>query len=462
MRAGGSAAGVRLAALTAAVAVCLVAGAQVAAAEPPPTDPAAPTAAPTETAAPAAPADPAAPTAAAVPADPAVPTGAGPEPVDPDAPTAEEIDAATAAADDVVRQLAGLADELARVQAEADAAHAAAAIAMDTYQSQQAEYEAAQAAADSARTVLAEAEADLAAAHEELVAFARAGYIQGTTSPGLQAMLSSDDPAQLIERAVLLEHAGGEKADVLVRFTVAEHVAESAADAAEQTLDRAAVLHQRAAEALAAAEEVEADTRRQVSAVEAARTEVLAELARVQQDLTDLLGARDAALVYEQQLAGIEGLSDAGEVGLPLGEVAGPGAPAAVVAAIDAALRTVGTPYAWGGGTLTGPGPGFGVDEGVVGFDCSGLTRFAYAKAGVGIARNSRAQYATLPKVARGDLRPGDLVFWANDVTQPSTIHHVALYLGNGRIIEAPHSGAQVRVRSMYWSGYIGAARPSA
>ena len=97
----------------------------------------------------------------------------------------------------------------------------------------------------------------------------------------------------------------------------------------------------------------------------------------------------------------------------------------------------------------------------MVGFDCSGLTRFAYAQADVGVARNSRAQYATLPKVARGDLQPGDLVFWANDVTDPGTIHHVALYLGGNRIVEAPHSGARVSVRPMYWSGYIGAARPT-
>ena len=147
---------------------------------------------------------------------------------------------------------------------------------------------------------------------------------------------------------------------------------------------------------------------------------------------------------------------------MPLGELAGAGSSSAVMAAIEAAVRAVGTQYAWGGGTLTGPGPGFGIDAGVVGYDCSGLTRYAYARADVGIARNSRAQYATLPKVDRADLRPGDLVFWATDVTEPSTIHHVALYLGSGRIVEAPHSGATVGVRSMYWSGYIGAVRPSA
>jgi cell wall-associated NlpC family hydrolase len=147
---------------------------------------------------------------------------------------------------------------------------------------------------------------------------------------------------------------------------------------------------------------------------------------------------------------------------VPLGPLAGLGSSSAAAAAIEAALRAVGTPYAWGGGTPTGAGPGFGVDTGVVGFDCSGLTRFAYAQADIGIARNSRAQYATLPKVARSDLEPGDLVFWATDVTDPSTIHHVALYLGSGRIVEAPHSGAQVSVRPMYWSGFIGAVRPSA
>jgi cell wall-associated NlpC family hydrolase len=150
-------------------------------------------------------------------------------------------------------------------------------------------------------------------------------------------------------------------------------------------------------------------------------------------------------------------------VDLPLGSIrAGAGSSPAITTAIEAALRAVGTPYAWGGGTLFGPGVGFGIDAGVVGFDCSGLTRFAYAQAEIGVARNSRAQYATLPKVARSDLQPGDLVFWANDVTDPTTIHHVALYLGSGYIVEAPYSGARVRVRSMYWSGYIGAVRPSA
>ena len=81
----------------------------------------------------------------------------------------------------------------------------------------------------------------------------------------------------------------------------------------------------------------------------------------------------------------------------------------------------LGLPYAWGGGGSRGPGPGLAPDEGVIGFDCSGLTQYAYAQAGISIPRNSRAQYAALPKVSSDDLQAGDLVFWATDPSNPGT-----------------------------------------
>ena len=117
--------------------------------------------------------------------------------------------------------------------------------------------------------------------------------------------------------------------------------------------------------------------------------------------------------------------------------------------------------YAWGGGSLTGPSEGFGPDAGVIGFDCSGLTRYAYAQGGIQLPRVAADQYAASPKVA--DLQPGDLVFYATDPGDPATIHHVAMYLGNDRIIEAPESGEPVQVTTMrYGYEYIGAVRPSA
>ena len=123
----------------------------------------------------------------------------------------------------------------------------------------------------------------------------------------------------------------------------------------------------------------------------------------------------------------------------------------------------LGLPYAWGGGGTRGPGPGLAPDEGVIGFDCSGLTQYAYAQAGISIPRNSRAQYAALPKVVQ--RRPAAPATWssgATDPSDPSSIDHVAIYLGGGKVVQAPESGDVVKVSTMWWRGYVGAVRPSA
>jgi cell wall-associated NlpC family hydrolase len=114
--------------------------------------------------------------------------------------------------------------------------------------------------------------------------------------------------------------------------------------------------------------------------------------------------------------------------------------------AITFAESKLGLPYQWGG---TGPL-----------YDCSGLTQAAYAAAGVRLSRTSREQYWNGPKVAVADLQPGDLVFYASDVNDPSTIGHLGLYVGGGRMIESPRTGSFVRYASIDRPGYIGAVRP--
>ncbi|WP_216216861.1 C40 family peptidase [Amycolatopsis aidingensis] len=133
---------------------------------------------------------------------------------------------------------------------------------------------------------------------------------------------------------------------------------------------------------------------------------------------------------------------------------------------IDAAMSQLGVPYAWGGGTRHGPSTGIrdgGVadrhgDYAKIGFDCSGLTLYAYAQAGIDLPRTSRAQFhagTRVPKEAGiGALRPGDLVFYS-----PGSIHHVGIYLGNGDMINAPYSGTTVRIDPVDLSEYAGAAR---
>jgi cell wall-associated NlpC family hydrolase len=87
-------------------------------------------------------------------------------------------------------------------------------------------------------------------------------------------------------------------------------------------------------------------------------------------------------------------------------------------------------------------------------FDCSGLTMFAWAKAGVSMAHFAATQYSQFPHVPIGQLAPGDLVFYG------SPIHHVGMFVGNGKMIEAPHTGAFVRYSSIYRSDFVGASRP--
>ena len=128
-----------------------------------------------------------------------------------------------------------------------------------------------------------------------------------------------------------------------------------------------------------------------------------------------------------------------------LADVPAPNATAA--AAVRAALGQVGKPYRWG---ATGPAS----------FDCSGLTRFAYTHAGLTLPRTSRQQWTAGRHVQVEGLRPGDLVFWAHDPADPSTIHHVGMYVGQGLMVHAPHTGALVRVDALRPSGYAGATRP--
>jgi cell wall-associated NlpC family hydrolase len=87
-------------------------------------------------------------------------------------------------------------------------------------------------------------------------------------------------------------------------------------------------------------------------------------------------------------------------------------------------------------------------------FDCSGLTQFVWAAAGVGLPHNAAAQYDTIRHVPLKDMRPGDLVF-----SGYGGIGHVGIYIGGGRMIHAPHSGAHVEIAPLHGNS-VGAGRP--
>lgn len=120
--------------------------------------------------------------------------------------------------------------------------------------------------------------------------------------------------------------------------------------------------------------------------------------------------------------------------------------PAQLQTILTTALSQVGKPYVWG---ATGPDS----------FDCSGLVGYAYAAAGIRLPRVSEQQWLAGIHVRPQDALPGDLLFWANDPQDPQDIDHVALYLGNGQMVSAPHTGAFVHVGPIPARNFRGVVR---
>ena len=413
-------------------------------------------------------------TALAAPGDPSV------------AEAQTERDAASARVGEITAQLA-------QAQQRVDDAHHRSQIALQDYEERLTAQQEARAVADAAAAAAAQAAADLQVGRDQVVAFARSSYMQGSTNPGAAALVTAEGPAQLVERAALLEAAGGHRADVVAELTVLEQEAAAADEAAQAAVQAAGEAEAEAAESLASAQSQEVSARAQAAEL-ADRREVLeAELAEAQEVLYGAQGAAAAAAAAEATAGASQprppaappassgsstrsssssssssswSSSPSSGGGAPTGTGTTAGAPTGSVVdrAIAAAKSQRGLPYSWGGGNGNGPTYGIPPDTAIYGFDCSGLTEYAYAQAGIRIGGTSREQYWRFRDrtVAADDLQPGDLVFWG-ETADYTSIYHVALYIGGGQVVQAPQSGDVVRISSMWFgSDYYGAVRPTA
>lgn len=86
---------------------------------------------------------------------------------------------------------------------------------------------------------------------------------------------------------------------------------------------------------------------------------------------------------------------------------------------------------------------------------------YAWSKAGVRLDHWTGTQWTSGPHIPVSELRPGDLVFFATDKSNPDTIHHVGIYVSDGQMVEAPYTGARVRIASIHRGDLIGATRPA-
>lgn len=169
----------------------------------------------------------------------------------------------------------------------------------------------------------------------------------------------------------------------------------------------------------------------------------------------DPVAVAQASLAFTQQAAQatmdlgkrfLAGLGiGGGPSALPGGRVSGP---QAIEYVIRRAASQQGVPYSWGGGAINGPSEGVEQDAGKIGYDCSGFTRYAFAGVGVQIPKYSGDQYDAGRKVAPSQAKRGDLIFYGPEGTQ-----HVALYLGNGQMLEASSAAGRVTVSPVRTAG---------
>lgn len=205
---------------------------------------------------------------------------------------------------------------------------------------------------------------------------------------------------------------------------------------------------------------IEAAVTRQLAAVKTTRSETsqlssLVQSAKITEQ--SLASQREAALAAQAAAAATAAeATAAGQNAAPAASSPGqaisfPDSPASSQQgniAADWALSQIGRPYQWGG-------------AGPYTYGCSGLTMVAWGQAGVSLLHYTGYQWEDGVHVPLDDLQRGDLLFYAMDNSDPATIHHVGIYIGGGDMVDAPYTGVDVRVDSIYQPSLpIGAVRP--
>ena len=418
------------------------------------------------------------------------------------APSEEEIAAAKAAEEAASMSVAEIEVKLAEVNATAATATQNAQIAGEDLNEAQIALNAATATANKASADADAAEAAFQEGKQQIASVAQATYRNGGGSLDAIAPYLDADGLRGVETKKVGINSFSSSAEAKMQNVAAlEQVAKVTRDAANTALDNQKKATDEVQARTDAANKAATDAQTQANIVAAQRDAYVKELATKQNTTVDLINQREASLAAERtaaERAAAEQASAAvaaadsqrrADTPAPAAD-ATPEAPASSPApdasaapaeeapapapaeeepapapayeepvyeepddeepsysyggastAIATAMTYLGVPYVWGG-------------ESYGGVDCSGLTMLAWESAGVDLPHLSRAQYGYGTHVSLGDMEAGDLIFWSSDGTQ-SGIYHVALYLGDGEMIEAPTFGVPVRVTGVYSWGSL-------
>lgn len=392
------------------------------------------------------------------------------------APSDEEIARAREAENAAKMSVAQIEVELASVKSEAEVALQKAMSAAEElngarYSLEQATQTARQAQADADK-----AKADYEAGKQEIASIAQTAYRDGGSSLDSIAPYLSADGLRTVETKQATLNSFSASANVKMQKVAAlEQVANVMNDAAIQAQAKQAEATAQV-ETRSAAAQSAANNASNAQAMTAARRDALvAELARKQNTTVELINQREAELEAQRQAAAAEAARQAAAAEAARQQAAaeaarrareqqnsytpapapaasydddddtpssgggGGGNSDAAAGAIAWAKSKLGARYVW-----AGEGPGY---------DCSGLVTMAYRSQGIYLTHWSQAQYSEGTRVPVSQAQPGDLIFWNWD---GGNIDHVAIYLGNNQIIEAPTFGVPVRITSIYgWSAVL-------
>ncbi|MFD8484032.1 C40 family peptidase [Kitasatospora sp. NPDC059673] len=364
-------------------------------------------------------------------------------------PSAEEVARAKAEADTKAADATALEARLTAARTELDRIGQAAEQAVEAYNGALARLAKAQQAAKAAAARAATAEAARARAADRAAGLAAEMYRQGASPQlaALDALLGSHGPGELSAQATAVGVAGAQTRQILDDATSTAKAAARAAADARRAEGAARTAADTVRTVKDAAQQRLTDQQRQVTEIGRRQDTLLAELAAARDTSVDLERQRQDAL---EEIARREAEEAARRAELeraaadharlhPAPEREQPWSAEGAEAALAFARSVIGLPYIWGG-------------EGPQGYDCSGLTMMAWRRGGKNLTHFAADQYAESTPVTYDRLRPGDLIFWTR-TGRAADIYHVAIYLGDDQMIEAPRPGTAIKQASLWIMG---------
>ena len=407
-------------------------------------------------------------------------------------PSREQVDAAKRRVAETARDVGAIKASLLLANQRLEASAVEAEMASEAYNGAMWRLQTARQELADARAEAADARRTVAEQRRAIGALVASSYQQGDQLTALSAFAGADGPEGVMDQYATFQGASDSLQADYERFVAADALAqafekraEEARIKAERLADEARAAKERAAQAAASAqalasqiaaekdrlirelaraqdisvslarqrqtalEEIareRAEARARAEAAEAARQQALAEARRRAEARRE---ARDRARAEAQRQAREDRQSDQDQstdaprpaapqpAPAPPPPLSPPSGSGGAERAIAFAKAQLGDPYVWGA-------------DGPDSWDCSGLMLGAWGAAGVYLPHYSVAQYYAGTPISASDLRPGDLVFWGTS-SSPESIHHVAMYIGDGMIIHAPRTGRPVEIDSMYY-----------